>query len=141
MNLKNLFKNILLASHPIGSIFITTDGDFDPHEKWGGTWELLEDSFLVGAGNTYTLGATGGEATHTLTENEMPRHLHNWAYANASGSGNNSGISYVQQKDKVWAVNGTTEGAQYQDIAFTGGSQAHNNLPPYTAVNMWLRIA
>lgn len=36
MNMKNLFKNVLLASHPVGSIFITTDGDFDPHEKWGG---------------------------------------------------------------------------------------------------------
>lgn len=36
MNVKNLFKNVLLASHPVGSIFITTDGSFDPHAKWGG---------------------------------------------------------------------------------------------------------
>lgn len=35
MNVKNLFKNVLLASHPVGSIFITTDGSFDPH-IWGG---------------------------------------------------------------------------------------------------------
>ena len=68
--IKNLFKNILLASHPVGSIYITTDGSFDPHESWGGSWELLEDRFLVGAGNTYTLGASGGEAEHTLTVDE-----------------------------------------------------------------------
>ena len=34
--IKNLFKNVLLASHPVGSIYITTDGSFDPHESWGG---------------------------------------------------------------------------------------------------------
>ena len=35
-----------------------------------------EDMFLVGAGNTYSVGDTGGEATHTLTEAELPTHAH-----------------------------------------------------------------
>lgn len=131
MNVKNIFKNVLLASHPVGSIFITTDGSFDPHAKWGGTWELLQDSFLVGAGNTYTLGASGGEAEHTLTIDEMPSHKHGLRVGWASGS--QYSVSYTSDKT-----------SNYSDADFSasvGGSQPHNNLPPYTAVNMWLRTA
>ena len=36
----------------------------------------LRDRFIVGAGNTYKVKDTGGEATHTLTTNEMPSHNH-----------------------------------------------------------------
>lgn len=32
--------------------------------------------FLLACGNTYSNGATGGEATHTLTVDEMPSHSH-----------------------------------------------------------------
>ena len=132
--IKNLFKNVLLASHPVGSIYITTDGSFDPHESWGGSWELLEDRFLVGAGNTYTLGASGGEAEHTLTINEVPNRL--LARTTASAAGYADWISSSSSS-------GYTSHCLFDEV--NGGStnyqQPHNNLPPYTAVNMWLRTA
>lgn len=36
----------------------------------------LRDRFPVGAGTTYARAATGGEAQHTLTEAELPGHIH-----------------------------------------------------------------
>jgi hypothetical protein len=36
----------------------------------------LRGLFLVGAGSSYEVGATGGEAAHTLTVDEMPSHAH-----------------------------------------------------------------
>ena len=36
----------------------------------------LRDRFIVGAGNTYAVAATGGSNTVTLTESEMPGHTH-----------------------------------------------------------------
>ena len=36
----------------------------------------LRDRFIVGAGNEYDVGDTGGEASHTLTIDEMPSHNH-----------------------------------------------------------------
>lgn len=36
----------------------------------------LRDRFVVGAGTSYAVGATGGAATVTLTEAQMPSHTH-----------------------------------------------------------------
>jgi microcystin-dependent protein len=36
----------------------------------------LRDRFVIGAGASYPLGATGGEAAHGLSESEMPSHTH-----------------------------------------------------------------
>ena len=52
----------------------------------------LRDRFIVGAGSTYGVGTTGGEATHKLTTNEMPSHNHGFTGTshNHSGSLNNA---------------------------------------------------
>lgn len=48
----------------------------------------LRDRFVVGAGSTYAVGATGGANTVTLTTNNLPSHTHS-----ISGSGTTSGQS------------------------------------------------
>ena len=42
----------------------------------------LRDKFIMGAGNTYTIGAQGGETNHTLSANEMPSHDHSASSGN-----------------------------------------------------------
>ena len=120
----------LLASWPIGSIY-TSVGAESPASLFGGTWEWLKDRFLLGAGDSYTAGSTGGEATHTLTGDEMPSHDH----AICMNSQASSGI--------YWNTNSATPqtGASMNATLPAGGSQPHNNMPPYLAVNMWKRVA
>lgn len=63
---------ILQAVYPVGSIYITTSS-VSPSVLFGfGTWEQIEDVFLLGAGSTYTAGGTGGEANVTLTQEQTP---------------------------------------------------------------------
>lgn len=69
-------ERLLDTIYPIGSIYITV-GSINPSILFGGSWEQIQDKFLLSAGSTYIAGSTGGEATHTLTTNEMPSHLHN----------------------------------------------------------------
>ena len=57
----------VLDMYPVGSIYQTTSSTFNPQTAWGGTWERIKDRFLLAAGDTYTGGSTGGEATHKLT--------------------------------------------------------------------------
>ena len=61
--------------YPVGSIYMSVNS-VNPSNLFGGTWEQIKDTFLLASGDTYANGSTGGEATHTLTTNEMPSHTH-----------------------------------------------------------------
>ena len=134
--------------------------DTDPAVLFGGKWEKIEDRFLLSAGSSYTAGETGGSATHTLTVEEIPSHSH--AQLGASGgAANTSPVRQVFQNDgnvvvydskgaAVWATMKMTEAEKIyrtttinQDgvTGSTGGSKAHNNMPPYLAVYVWKRTA
>ena len=121
----------LLEVYPIGAIYISTVNT-SPAELFGGYWNPIKDTFLLAAGNTYTAGGTGGEATHTLTVNEMPSHRHGvglTGYGSLTGNGMNWG--YVQTRGEY---------SGYEIILDEGGGQAHNNMPPYLTVYMWQRV-
>lgn len=84
----------------------------------------LRDKFVVGAGSTYAVAATGGAATAQLTTNELPAHTHTFtdngypnAYSSAGGGGGLSGVN---------TITGTTASA--------GSGAAFSILPPYYAL-------
>ena len=117
--------------YPIGSIYLSVNST-SPQQLFGGEWEQIKDKFLLSAGDTYSSGSEGGEATHTLTVGEMPPHRHA-IFLNSSGSSEFWGASpgCVSQQD------GTIKNAT--DTA--GGGAAHHNMPPYIAVYVWKRTA
>ena len=118
--------------YPVGSVYISVNNT-NPSTLFGGTWEQIKDKFLIAAGSTYAGGSTGGEATHTLTNSEMPSHNHGIFYPNAGAGNNYAPIGYpnVGSKSTYWAV-----GSYTGDV---GGGEAHNNMPPYLAVYVWKR--
>ena len=119
-------------SYPVGSIYMSTVNT-SPASMFGGTWEQIKDKFLLSAGDNYSAGATGGEATHTLTVNEMPRHQHNVYTGGTNGSGSSPSLntSRINVANYEWFT--------ISEVA--GGSQAHNNMPPYLVVYCWKRIS
>lgn len=130
-------KSLLDRTYPVGSIYMSTVST-NPKDLFGGTWEALGGRFLIGADGTYKAGATGGEATHTLSIAEMPSHEHkivrrdgvklsSWA-TNASG-----GTAWDMPAD------GDPAGHNEYYTTWVGGTNAHNNMPPYLAVYMWKR--
>ena len=121
-------QNLLDFTYPIGSIYITTNGT-DPQNIFGGKWERLKDRFLLACGDTYAFGLTGGEATHKLTVEEMPKHTHKGI------------IGYTNQPGYYGRLYLGSEGTNFDDQNYVGGDQAHNNMPPFLAVYMWKRIA
>lgn len=123
--------------YPVGSIYITVDDTFDPNTAFTGTtWVPIEDRFLLAAGSTYSNGSTGGSATVTLTTDQIPSHRH------LATSKTTSYASGSQTNWRCMSFDGTN--ADYsQDIytGYTGGGQAHENMPPYLAVCVWKRTA
>lgn len=146
--------------YPIGSVYISVN-NVNPSYLFGGTWEQIKDKFLLAAGSTYSGGSTGGEASHTLTTNEIPSHTHIQLGLHG-GSANSSPVRLTAQNDgnlvlydgsgkAIWysQTSGTTTEKLYRTSTLnqdgvtgsTGGSQPHNNMPPYLAVYMWKRIS
>lgn len=127
-------SDLLNLFYPVGTIYESTDNSFNPNNAWGGTWEKIEGRFLLGSSSSYTIGNTGGEATHTLSGSEMPEHRHEILSFMDDGTGTLSVWNMlVQHGSDVKKSNSYT--------LKTGGSQPHNNMPPYLVVNIWKRTA
>lgn len=131
--------------YPVGSIYLSVSAA-SPADLFGGTWEQIHDTFLLAAGYEYKAGTTGGEATHKLTQEEMPKHTH------ALTDEDNLGLRGVDGQVERFHVSAGSDyyafaapnidGMVYDgNVASTGSGKAHNNMPPYLAVYMWKRTA
>lgn len=118
-------KTLLDRTYPVGAIYLSTAAT-DPGTLFGGTWERIEDRFLLAAGDSFAAGDTGGEASHTLTQEELPAA----AWTSGAGSG---GV-----ETSTSGAAGTGYGMRTQ---CTNWGKAHNNMPPYLVVCMWVRTA
>lgn len=124
---------MLDKAYPVGSIYMSVNST-NPQNLFGGTWVQIKDRFLLAAGTTYKAGATGGEATHTLTVDEIPNHQHVLWYPNEGGE-QSAAIGYPEAGSK------NTWYAEASKTAGAGGGAAHNNMPPYLTVYIWKRTA
>lgn len=128
----------LLDVYPVGSIYMSVT-NVNPATLFGGTWEQLKDRFLLGAGDTYTNGAKGGEAKHTLTIDEMPTHNHEIM---RSDGGTANQLAWGTSSDHTGYINTMGENVfQTMQVGETGSSQPHNNMPPYLVVYIWKRVS
>lgn len=126
-------STVLNKVYPVGAIYMSVNST-NPKTLFGGTWVQIKDRFLLAAGTTYKAGATGGEATHTLTADEIPNHQHVLWYPNAGGE-QSAAIGYPEAGSKnTWYAEASKTGG-------AGGGAAHNNMPPYLAVYVWKRTA
>lgn len=163
-------KRIFLAAHPVTTLYWTSDPR-NPGDVYGGTWKQIKDRFILASGDTYTNGATGGNANTTLEVENLPSHSHglndhthsfsattssDGAHTHTykySGEDTVAGGSYRFCRNPT-ANTGTTssEGAHTHTISGTtvgasgnttetGSGTALNNMPPYVVKYCWERSA
>ena len=141
--------NIFDLIYPVGSFYISAKST-NPAMLFGGTWEQIQGRFLLGRSSSYPVGSMGGEATHTLTESEMPSHNGHLSAGLAGGvpmgKGNYEGYlnsnvmnAYPGGNYRGWNVYAGNE--MHPASEAVGGGQAHNNMPPYLSVYIWKRTA
>ena len=75
-------SSLLQKVYPVGSIYMSMNST-NPGTLFGGTWKKLDGKFLLGASTS--AGLTGGAATVTLTEANMPAHTHDKGTYNITG--------------------------------------------------------
>ncbi|MGP2527408.1 hypothetical protein ACTUHY_05515 [Acidaminococcus sp. LBK-2] len=114
----------------------------------------LRNRFIYGGTGTNN-GATGGEASHTLTEAELPK-ITGDAQFRLVGSSTNiigelkddaskSGVfSFIPSGGSKWGTSmqfgdPATRNADVLHLAF-GGNQPHNNMPPYYVLAFMMKL-
>lgn len=143
-------NDVINIMYPVGSIYMSVN-DVNPSALFGGTWEKIQDSFLVATGSYFNLGQSGGSkdavvVSHTHTQ---AAHKHDYGYklwgtksgsselgAQLSGSGKY--YAATSNNDYKWLADMSSE---QPTINNSGVDGTDKNLPPYLAVNMWKRTA
>ena len=157
-----------LTIYPVGSIYMSVN-EVNPGEMFGGTWQQIKDKFLLCAGDNHTNGETGGTESASvviggtvgntaLSLAQMPAHTHqvegdassNNSYIALDAtdvqvqSGSGAYVSRIGSGTRSLNVNGVARGigdSQPHTHTFTGSTQNINKMPPYMAVNVWVRTA
>lgn len=126
---------------PVGYIYQSTNNT-SPANTFGGSWTALTDGRFMRYSGSWN--STGGEATHTLTVAEMPKHHHisiEGSYgiecSDKLNTGNIYGTSLDTNRYEALLLGGIEVGS----ANYTGGDNSHNNLPPYRTCYAWYRTA
>lgn len=150
----------VLSMYPIGSVYMTANAAFDPNSEWGGVWEKIENCFLLGSGRR-EVGSKGGEENVTLNIYQIPSHAHDrgstqiygeavcgvlWdstaTYSGAlSTTKGSSALAYVRGTDCLRTMVLSAANGWSGVSGTSGGSESHNNMPPYQVVAIWKRTA
>ncbi len=154
------FSNLTLSNsdfldkiYPKGSVYMSTQ-NISPASFLGGSWTPLKDRFLVGAGSSYAVRATGGHTelqahTHPIPQlsgstNETGAHKHSIP-ASYSAKLSGTGGSFTGSASDPYNENTGSNGAHSHTVTVSAsttgstGSGNGKNLPPYFAVYMWER--
>ena len=160
-DVQNMITERMGTLYPVGSIYMSV-ASTNPSTLFGGTWEQLKDRFLLGAGDTYTSGTTGGSAllqahTHNIpslsgTAESNGGHTHvtsrrtstygsgmqsNWRCITAPGSANGDYNQVSNTESAGSHTHNITTNASTSGITGTGDAE---NMPPYLTVYMWKRV-
>lgn len=121
-----------LPYYPVGSIYVSYSST-SPASIYGGSWEQITNRFLLGAGDTYTAGTTGGASTVSLSASTTMRsHRHSFSGARATSGGSN--YSYL-------VIRGNANSGGDITSSYTGSGSAHQNMPAHMNIYMWKRTA
>ena len=106
----------------------------------------LASRIPIHVGPGFALGQSGGAETVTLNTTQIPAHSHVPQAATANqqqGPAGNTGLANVQSSQQnAWDYNAGPGATAFNAAAVTstGGSQPHDNMIPYLAINFIISL-
>jgi microcystin-dependent protein len=90
--------------------------------------------------NFSSQGQSGGEETHTLTQAEMPQHIHFLSASNQNGNTPVPVNAVLAGSNNTYAAFGAATTLRPDVVANAGGSQPHENRSPYLVLNWCIAL-
>ncbi|MGE5170201.1 MAG: phage tail protein [Rudaea sp.] len=103
----------------------------------------LQGRMPLHVGTAFTLGASAGEETHTLTASEMPAHAHTIGAqtgAATPGLGPASGNTFASSQTQPYRSGGAPVALADASIGPAGASQPHENRQPFVVLNFIIAL-
>jgi microcystin-dependent protein len=92
-------------------------------------------------GNGHTQGETGGQEAHTVTQSEMPAHIHALqASATAGDTEVPTGATLARTDSFTYSDPANLTTLDASTVTSVGGSQPHENMQPYTVLNFCVAL-
>ena len=92
-------------------------------------------------GNSFIVGQSGGAESHTVTNAEMPQHLHVLNASNASGGTViPTGALLASAPGQPYANPTSLTTTRANSLDPVGGSQPHTNMQPYLVLNFCIAL-
>ena len=137
-----VISSILEVIYPPGAVYISFS-TVEPEIIFGfGVWEAIEGQFLLGSSVDYPFGSTGGSADAVIvSHSHQPNVDGEYIVTSGDSAANNTRVAYSASGNR-W-VDGQTSESDFHHRASTntvGEDKTGKNMPPYIAVNMWMRI-
>ena len=139
-SIANITRAMSLAAHPVGSIYETTDKNFNPNTEWGGVWEFMNDGrFLLSTSSQRAVNSIGGEEEHTLIEKEIPRHDHKHSHFHnhTRGTMNITGTFFGENDGGGYPYSGAFEPSVDNNNRGIDGGDGDNKMTKFDASKSW----
>ena len=125
--------------YPVGSIYMSVNST-NPSTLFGGTWEQIEDRFLLACGTTYANGTMDGSADAVVVEHtHTPNNASSEYFVTNTNSGATNTRVTVPTTGSNYADVKTDASFHHRTLSTTGESATGKNMPPYLAVYVWVR--
>jgi hypothetical protein len=128
-------KTLIDLIYPVGSIYMSTVYGNPGNWLTGTTWVSISDRFLLGAGDVYGAGTTGGSSTRSLSASNLPPYVPiSWFNASSPSAGAYGSLD----GNIIWSSKAPSG---YVNVDTGQTASAFSIMPPYLVVYMWKRTA
>ena len=157
------YGTIFNLIYPVGSIYMSVNS-VSPAILFGGTWERIQDRFLLAAGSNYAAGSTGGSAdaslpahthtvsgtaasngahTHTVSGTAASNGAHTHSMKEIWSDGSGSKSAYMMSSNRTLTTRSTASaGAHTHTVSGTAASNgAHTHTVSGTAASQGVAAA
>ncbi|PYS89453.1 MAG: phage tail protein [Acidobacteria bacterium] len=100
----------------------------------------LRGSIPIHVGDSHTLGEKAGEAIHTLTQSEMPQHLHFFNGLSDNGDTPIAAADLLASANNLYGAPQSLTTLLPATVTNVGGSQPHENRQPYLTLNFCIAL-